>query len=80
MNVESVKGKDNVSSLELVFVHVFRKTSHGVSEWVIVSTDCIEVSAILSADISFIPSLSTHVTGQNSMLRARPKGSQRKSN
>jgi len=33
-DVESVKGNDKMSSLELVFVQVFRKNSHDATQWV----------------------------------------------
>lgn len=76
--MESVTGKDKVSSLELVFVRVFRKTSHGVTrmgEKVFrnLPTNCIEVSAILFTGISFIPSLSTHVTSKKSASQTQGK-------
>lgn len=34
VDMESITGKDNGSSLELIFVLVFRKTSHNAMEWV----------------------------------------------
>lgn len=34
MDMKSITGKDKGSSLELIFVLVFRKTSHDVMEWV----------------------------------------------